>query len=112
MKKRKKKRARKFSEKNQIDPGLIPVILPSWDIEIWRTEVPAQPGQGVLQTLSQSIAGRGGMCMSSQAMREAEIIRRTVVQNSPGRKVCKTLSQWKKSWVCWHRPVISAMTGS
>lgn len=57
MKKRKKKRARKFSEKNQIDPGLIPVILPSWDIEIWRTEVPAQPGQGVLQTLSQSIAG-------------------------------------------------------
>jgi hypothetical protein len=53
---------------------LKPPILATWGAEIRRTVVQGQLRQKVLETLSQVIAGQGGMLLSSQLRGEAEIV--------------------------------------
>jgi hypothetical protein len=47
---------------------LTPVILVTWEAEIGRIMVQAQPMQKVHEALSQPIAGHGTMSMSSQLL--------------------------------------------
>jgi hypothetical protein len=51
---------------------LKPVILATWEAEIWQIIIQSQPVQKVPETPSQPMAGCGVVCLSSQLPREAQ----------------------------------------
>jgi hypothetical protein len=72
---------------------------------IRRIMAPCQPDKKIHKTLSQAIAGCGGMCLSSQATWEAEI--RRIVDPPPTKKSLQDLISTEKAG-----PLIPAMVGN
>jgi hypothetical protein len=51
----------------------MPIISATEDMEMGRIVVPGQPEQNVHETPPQPMPGHGGMCLSPQLFREAQV---------------------------------------
>jgi hypothetical protein len=73
---------------------LMPIILTTWENEI-RIVVQVQPRQKLPETPFEPIGRFGGMCLSSQTVREVET-GKIIIPGQPGQKSFEIPSQWKK----------------